>query len=160
VRRLTQALDGADSAPVRPLKLLSISDSHNRRQFSGDGTRQHPALFDRDVLAFLPFQVTARRYVIPVYVMTRNMATIYRPDAPAGDPARFDLPDEGFRLTVGGLPRGRLHIEATDPITGKTTPASVVNRRGSQATIKVALSDYPRLLEISSGSGKRSRRAR
>src|SRR3954453_3493816 len=160
VRRLTQALDGANSAPVRPMSLISIADSHNRRQFSGDGTRRHPALFDRDVLAFLPFQVTAKRYVIPVYVMTRNMATIYRPDAPAGDPARFDLPDEAFRLTVGWLPRGRLHIEATDPITGKTTPASVVDRRGSQATIKVALSDYPRLLEISSGSGKRSRRAR
>jgi hypothetical protein len=154
VRRLTEALGRGKSTPVHPLRLVEISDSHDHRQFAGDGTAAHPPLYDRDVLAFFPFQVTRRRYVVPVYVMTRDMATVYRPGASDGDPARFDLPDETFRLTIGGLPRGRLHFKTTDPITGKSTPVTVVARHKSQVTVKAAVTDYPRLMEITAGRGK------
>jgi len=32
-----------------------------------------PPLYDRDVLAMLPFQVNARKFIIPYYVMTRDI---------------------------------------------------------------------------------------
>jgi hypothetical protein len=47
------------------LTLDSITDTHNHYQFAGAGTAAHPNLYDRDVFAFLPFQVNAKRFVIP-----------------------------------------------------------------------------------------------
>ena len=58
VRRLTEAFAGAEPiAAPRSLPLLHIGDYAGNTQFEGDGTADHPPLYNRDVLAFLPFQV-------------------------------------------------------------------------------------------------------
>ena len=46
--------------------LLEIDDYAGNKQFEGDGTADHPPLYNRDVLAFLPFQVTSNRFVIRI----------------------------------------------------------------------------------------------
>ncbi len=142
---------GPEGAGARQITLLSIAQNGNHAQFTGDGTSAHPSLYDRDVLAVFPFQTSPTSYAIPVYVMTRDLLTLYEPSAPSSDTARFDLPDETFRITLGNLPQTAVAptIASYDPLHDQSTPARLVSREGSLATIEVAASDYPRVLTIS-----------
>ena len=149
VRRLTAAMAGPPTLAVRrSLTLKAIADRHDHVQFTGDGTPEHPPLYNRDVVAFLPFQADENRFVVPAYVMTRDMSKLYKPNAPASDPTRYDLPPETYRLTVGGLNAGRLTARATDPLTGFSVPVTIVSRSGDTAVLEVALTDSPRLLVL------------
>jgi hypothetical protein len=135
---------------ARQLELLSIAQEGNHAQFTGNGTAAYPPLYDREVLAVLPFQSAPARFVIPVYVMTRNLATLYKPNLPASDMRRYDLPAETFRLTLGDLPITRRppSVSAYDPLRNLYTPARLVRRKGGQATFELSVTDYPRLLTI------------
>jgi len=149
VRRLTEGFAGATpiSSP-RQLQLHQIADQHNRKQFSGDGTAAHPALYNRDVLAFLPFQLDDSTFVAPVYVMTRDMAQVHRPDASSSDVTRYDLPPEKYRLTIGGIRGATPQVSLRDPMTGSDAPVQVVSREGDRLTIQLEATDSPRLLKI------------
>jgi hypothetical protein len=135
---------------LRQLTLLSIAQAGDHAQFSGDGTAAHPSLYDREVLAVLPFQSSPTRFVIPVYVMTRDLLTLYEPEAPTSDIHRFDLPNETFRITLGNLPESATPptIAAYDPLRNETTPTKLVSQIGHTATIEMAATDYPRILTI------------
>ncbi len=135
---------------ARALTLLSIAQDGNHAQFTGDGTSAHPSLYDRDVLAVFPFQTSPTTFVIPVYVMTRDLLTLYEPSAPSSDINRFDLPNETFRITLGNLPETGTapSVSAYDPLRNQSTPARLVSREGSQGTFEFAATDYPRLLTI------------
>jgi hypothetical protein len=135
VARLVDGFAGAERLRrVQPLKLLRIGDFANRVQFAGDGTPAHPPLYDRDVLAFLPFQVTPDRYVIAVYVMTRDIAR--------------RSPPEKFRLVIGGLRRCDLPVSMSDPLLGGRDPVRRVSCSRHALTVDVPLTDSPRLLRI------------
>jgi hypothetical protein len=140
---------GPTGAP-RQLQLLSIAQEGDHAQFSGDGTPAHPSLYDREVLAVFPFQASPTRFEIPVYVMTRDLLTLYRPEAPATDTARFDLPDETFHITLGNLPETSAPptVSAYDPLRDETTPAQLRSRAGASAVFEIAATDYPRILTI------------
>ncbi len=138
------------SGPARQLELLSIAQEGDHAEFSGDGTAAHPDLYDRDLLAVFPFQSSPTRFVIPVYVMTPNLTTVY------GEPgSRFDLPDERFRITLGNLPvTGQPPaVAAYDPISDGETPARLVSRQGDRAVFEVAATNYPRLLTVDYTAG-------
>jgi hypothetical protein len=138
------------NGPARQLKLLSIAQEGNHAQFTGDGSAAHPTLYDRNVLAVFPFQSSPTRFVIPVYVMTRDLLTLYEPAASPSDIGRFDLPDETFRVTLGNLPEstGAPAVSAYDPLRNQSTPARLLTREGETATFEIAATDYPRLLSI------------
>ena len=135
---------------LRQLRLISIAQDGNHAQFSGDGTAVHPDLYDRDVLAVFPFQSSPTRYVIPVYVMTRDLLTLYDPSAPSTDITRFDLPNENFRIMLGNLPETskRPSVNAYDPLRNTYTPARLISRQGNRAVFEIAATDYPRILTI------------
>jgi hypothetical protein len=135
---------------LRQLKLTSIAQEGNHAQFTGDGTPAHPSLYDRDVLAVLPFQSSPTTFVIPVYVMTRDLLTLYEPGQPASDINRFDLPNETFRITLGNLPTTRRSptVSGYDPLRNESTPARLVSRQGETAEFEFAATDYPRLLTV------------
>ncbi len=150
IRRLSQALTGAvELGETRTLSLIEVSDNEHRKQFEGDGTAGHPTLYDRDVTAFHPYQVNDRRFVIPTYVATRNIAKLYRPTAPASDPTRYDLPESSYRLTIGGLrSSGEIRVGATDPLSSQTVPVRIVSREADRVVVELPLTDSPRLLTI------------
>ena len=102
--RLTNTLDQGSAAitKLRSLSLLSVSDPDAHRQFAGDGTAAHPPLYDADVLGFFPFQSSNGRVVVALYVMSRDLTHVYRPDLPKSNPDRYDMPPEWFRITIGG----------------------------------------------------------
>jgi hypothetical protein len=153
VRRMTATLRGATHLKrTRPLSLLRISDHHNHKQFSGDGTAAHPPLYDRDVLAFLPFQVSAHKYVASTYVMTRNLAKLYKPKARRSDIRRFDLPAERFQLRIGGFSSRRVRVKATDPLTGRSVPVRSRSLGGGRIAVSLPLTDSPRMLSFTVGA--------
>ncbi len=135
---------------ARQLSLSSITQEGNHAQFAGDGTAAHPSLYDRNVLAVLPFQSSPTRFVIPFYVMTQDLLTLYEPGAPSGDIHRFDLPNESFKITLANLPAttGPPSVSAYDPLLGESTPARLVSREGSSAVFEFSATDYPRVLTI------------
>ena len=135
---------------ARQLKLLSIAQEGNHAQFIGDGTAAHPTLYDRDVLAVLPFQSSPTHFVVPVYVMTRDLLTLYGPGMPETDVTRFDLPDENFTIKLGNLPETSEAptVSAYDPLRETSTPAQLISREGSTAEFRIAATDYPRMLSI------------
>ncbi len=141
---------GPSAAGARQLQLLSIAQDGDHAQFVGDGTAAHPALYDRDVLAVFPFQASPTRFVIPVYVMTRDLLTLYEPTQPASDVTRFDLPNETFQITLGNLPETAEPplVSAYDPLRGEATPAQLLSRAGATAVFELAATDYPRLLTV------------
>ena len=153
--RLLAHVEGpGPDGPVRQLRLTSIAQAGNHAVWSGDSSAAHPDLYDRDLLAVFPFQAAPERFVVPVYVMTPNLTTVWDPTAPASSPTRFDLPDERFRITLANLPQSAEapQVSAYDPMRDEATPARLVSRQGDRAVFEVAATDYPRLLTIDYGS--------
>jgi hypothetical protein len=149
VRRLTLALRGAESLTrARPLSLRSIADDRGHAQFEGDGTRAHPPLFDREVVAFFPFQLSEREWVAAAYVMTRNLARVYDEDASESDPRRYDMPPEKFRIAIGGIRGAGVTATASDPLTGERVPVEVSRHRRGGVVVELPLTDSPRLLRL------------
>jgi hypothetical protein len=148
VKRLVDGLPVGGIPQPRQLSLEHIGDYAGNVQFVGDGTADHPTLFNRDVLAFLPFQSTARRFVVAVYVMTSNLARNYKPGAPNTDPTRFDMPQETYRLTIGGTGGPGVTVRASDPLTGKTVPVTVISNVPGRLVVELPVTDSPRLLRI------------
>jgi hypothetical protein len=152
---LTRFQGPGPGGSARQLKLVSIAQDGNHAQFTGDGTAAHPNLYDREALAVFPYQASPTHFVIPVYVMTRNLRTLYS-SAPGSEITRFDLPDETFRVTLANLPETKTapSVSAYDPLRDKNTPARLVKRDGSTATFELTATDYPRLLSIDFGAGR------
>ena len=137
---------GGPLAEPRRLSLRALTDYAGRVQFEGNGTAAYPPLHDRDVLAFLPFQVSDDRFVVPVYVMTRNVAAVQQPGATDG--SRFDLPAEPYELTIGGVEGETAVVGATDPLSGAAVPVEVVARGEDEVVVRLGVTDSPRLLTI------------
>lgn len=145
VRRLEAVLTPIGAPrPRRPLVLEEVADLTGRAQFRGDGTPEHPSLYDRDVVGFFPFQLDETRWAVPVYVMTRNLTTPY---ASTGD-SRYDLPEEPYRLTVAGVDARRARVSLYDPLTGRLAPARATATEGGRLEIELLLTDSPRILVL------------
>jgi hypothetical protein len=119
---------------TRQLQLDSISDTHKHFQFGGDGTAAHPHLFDRDVFTFLPYQVNSHRFVIPYYVMTRDVTK--------------DLPPEQFAIQISKLKAQGATVSVYDPLHDRTLPAKIDRRGRDFLNLTVSATDYPYLLII------------
>jgi hypothetical protein len=119
---------------TRPLSVASISDTHNHAQFAGDGSAEHPPLYDREVLAILPFQVNAARFVVPYYVMTRDVRQPFTLE-------QFTVRLQGFRGTGADL-------AVYDPIRDVDVPVDILAADADSLTLRLTAADYPFLLSI------------
>ena len=139
LRRFTTAFRGGpdEPSPRRRLRLLRVAIAPRHVQFAGDGTPNHPPLRDADVLAFFPFQVGARSFAAPVYVMTRDLA---RPLAP-----------EHAELELGGLDAARLRASLLDPLTGERPPVTVRREGPGRVRLNLPVTDSPRVLVLRDG---------
>jgi hypothetical protein len=137
IKRITDTmkpdLDGT-LASTRQLEVKSITDTHNHAQFAGDGSSNHPPLFDRELLAVLPYQVNAKRFVIPMYVMTRDVRTKLQP--------------EQFTLELGGIQGAGVKLSLYDPINDKSLPVTLERGDANGIQFSLTLTDYPYLLTV------------
>jgi hypothetical protein len=102
--KMREKLDPA-LTETQPLKVEANSDTHNHFQFAGDGTPEHPPLYNREVSAFLHFHVNANRFVIAYYVMTRDVKKSFE--------------TERYTLTICGLCGRGASVTTYDPITDR-----------------------------------------
>jgi hypothetical protein len=119
---------------TRPLSVASVSDTHNHSQFPGDGSAEHPPLYNREVLAILPFQVNAARFVVPYYVMTRDVRQPFAPE-------QFTVRLQGFRGTGA-------EVTVYDPIRDVDVPVDILAADADSLTLRLTAADYPFLLAI------------
>jgi hypothetical protein len=122
------------AARTRALSVLSLSDNHDHYQFRGDGTRAHPDLYDRELFAFLPFQVNAKRFVIPYYVMTVDELNVLTP--------------EYFTVTIGGIHGTAASVSVYDPMNDAAVPVTVNQRSPNSVQLTLLTADYPYLLIV------------
>ncbi len=131
MRNLTKAFAGGVALKsTTPLTVEVAPLGPPVKVFEGSGT--HPALLQQDVFAFLPFQSTQDKFIIPVYIMSYDITKPF--------------PDQRYQVTIKGLPDTSRNITLYDPILDKTIPLEVNWNDGGQ--IKLLVTDYPRLLVI------------
>ncbi|MFN8490040.1 MAG: fibronectin type III domain-containing protein [Caldilineaceae bacterium] len=135
-RMVSKMQDGLDPAftNTRALRVDALSDTHNHTQFTGDGTAAHPNLYDRDVFAFLPYQVNARRFVIPYYVMTHDLTTA--------------LGQENFTIQLAGIDGVSAAVSVYDPLQDRAIPLTVNGRSATTLNLTLTATDTPYLLLI------------
>jgi hypothetical protein len=119
---------------TRQLTLASIVDMHDHYQFQGDGSQQHPHLYDRDVFVFLPFQANRHRFVIPYYVMTRDITK--------------GLKTEEFTVKIQGIDGRQATVASYDPLADRDVPLEVKSATADEVSVKLEAADYPYLLII------------
>jgi len=131
VSKMTAGLDRNLTQP-RQLHINALAAKNDGVIFQGDGTAAHPDLHAVDVFAFLPYQASAHRFVIPYYIMTRDVTKSWPEDM-------FDVDVSGFSPTA--------RFSVYDPFTDKT---SAVAPAASQNGVRLQLPaiDYPRLLIV------------
>jgi len=158
VGRLAASLSGAQPiAHPRQLTLNAIaSDNNSDVQFTGNGTTSHPSLYNRDVLAFFPFQVSANKFVSSVYVMSSDVTHKYT-NTPAAGHTPYDMPPENFQVTIGNLNAAHATVSLKDPLTGTTQPATIISRTTNQIVVQLQATDSPRQLTITDGGGRSTR---
>jgi hypothetical protein len=148
VGRLAATLSGAQSiTSPRQLSLNAIATNSQNTQFMGNGTSAYPNLYDRDVLAFFPFQLSSNSFVAAVYVETRDVARAYM-STPAPGYTPYDLPPEDYHLTIGNLNGQTATVSLTDPLTGTAQPATIISRTSSTIVVDLPVTDSPRMLTI------------
>ena len=101
------------------------------------------------MLAVLPFQSSPTRFVIPVYVMTRDLLTLYEPGQPAE--RRHAASTCRTRTSASSSATCRKAtadptVSAYDPLSNESTPARLLSREGNSAEFEIAATDYPRML--------------
>jgi hypothetical protein len=119
---------------TRQLSLVSITDTHNHFQFQGDGSPQHPNLYNRDLFVFLPYQANRNRFVIPYYVMTRDVTKRLAP--------------EEYTVEIHGILGRGSTVSAYDPIENCDVSVEVKSATNDNLILSIKTSDYPYLLTI------------
>jgi hypothetical protein len=119
---------------LRAVGVSNVTDTHNTRIFNGNGTAATPHFYCRDAMAILPFQVNPTKFVIPYYIMTRDLYV--------------DLAELTYNVTFTGMDLRTASISVYDPITGNSYTPTKSNVTADQATLALKTMDYARLLIV------------
>ncbi|HLK56714.1 MAG TPA: malectin domain-containing carbohydrate-binding protein, partial [Chthonomonadaceae bacterium] len=133
VTQMSNQLDPTITS-TRPIQVASIAEPSNQIYFTGDGTAAHPSLYNHDVLAILPYQVNAHRFVIPYYVASADIMQ--------------DMSPESFTVKLTGLNGAGATVTAYDPIKDASVPVAVAAQDGNSLTLNLTAVDYPYLLIV------------
>jgi hypothetical protein len=123
----------------------AVPVAHTRRlEFSVQPVGADPGVLPGDplgrhlrrsqVVALLPFQIDARRFVIGAYVMTQDFPR--------------DLPAVPYRLTISGLDSSGADITLYEPDTDRAQTVKSAAETTGSVSVQVSLTDVPRLIEV------------
>jgi hypothetical protein len=140
---------GQPLAAPRPLVVKDLVEYRPRLVFAGDGAPAHPSRWDRDEFAFLPYQLSPSRFAIPYYVVTLDVTHVWDSSKAVLDPARYDMPQQQFDVTIGNIRGTGAKIYDYDLLTNTRVPARIVHATATKMTVRLQAVDYPRVLLIS-----------
>jgi len=95
---------------------------------------QHARVVQEQITAVLPFQVNDRKLIVALYVMTEDFPR--------------DLAAQQYRVTLRGVSGRRATVSYYDPLSDTPQPVRIISGGRQQLTVTAALTDTPRLLEI------------
>ena len=149
-----QMESGEPIAATRPLRVDELWEYKPRLMYAGDGTPAHPNQWYRDWFSFMPYQLTAKKYLIPYYVVTVNALASFQPNKGPLDPQRYQMPDQDYEVTIGNCNGLGAHVSVYDPMTNQPVPVQVVAGKSSatQLTVRLKTTDYPRCLTVEEAS--------
>jgi len=134
LRRALRAFEGAEPIPKpRQLDVQFAKLSPDRKVF--EAPEGKPSLSFSDLFAVLPFQVTAKKFVIALYEMTPN----YNIE---------DLKDVSYRITLRPLAGKACKVSYYDPLADGALRVKVVECGDDALTLELPVIDTPRLLTI------------
>ena len=107
----------------------------------------------KDSFAFLPIQLSSRRFAIPYYVVTYDATQAYQSAKDPLDATRYDWPDQTFEVQILNVAGTDANVSAYDPLTGKSVPVQVVSATKKGLRVKLLATDYPRVLLINEAAG-------
>jgi hypothetical protein len=149
VTQLTRFMEAGERIEVpRFLEVKDIVEHKPRFVFQAHGTEEHPHRYHRDDLAVMPYQMSANRFAVGYYVVTRNMLHSWNKQLDVLDPLRYDMPPQSFELTLSNVRGNGATVHVFDPITGTETPAAILRSTLTDITVQVEAVDYPRFLVI------------
>lgn len=153
VGRLVEVMARGDAmAEARALTVERLVEHQPRLVYAGDGTPAHPDVYHRHDFACLPYQLDARRFAVGYYVVTRNLVHEWEPQRELLDPARYDMPEQRFDLTLGNVRGTGATVEAVDPLTGDAVPVEVLAAEATSLIVALPTTDCPRLLLVTEAS--------
>jgi hypothetical protein len=124
---------------TRPIQATEVTSERQQLVFHGNGTAGEPDQRFADVFTFLPFQSNAHRFVIPFYVMTRQLSA---------------TADCGFyHLRVLGIQPRNAQFAIYDPVDDRESETVAEDDGSGSAKLRLEACDYPRLLLVEE-SGK------
>jgi hypothetical protein len=133
LHRVTAEFAGPEmTAASRALSFQVMREGPQAGVLPGDPAGEH--LPQEQAAALLPFQADAHRFVVAAYVMTQDF------------PHR--LAPQSYRLTIHGVDGRNGGIRFYAPDTGLTEPVSVVAASSDSVTLRLSLTEVPRLIEI------------
>lgn len=149
LRNISQLMRSAQPMEsTRPLQVTNLVEYQPRLVFAGDGSQEHPDLYNRDDFAVLPYQLNDHKFAVGYYVVTRNITQAWDETKSLLDPGRYDMPEQTFELTLSNISGTGAAVSAYDPATGQTTPVQVLHADDSSITVLLQTVDYPRFLLI------------
>jgi hypothetical protein len=148
---LTQQMEASE--PIVAPRRLSVEELWEykpRLVFAGDGSAARPHQWNRDWFAFLPYQLTADKFLVPYYVMTVDAHFSWNPEKDPFDPARYAMPEQDFEVVIGNCAGKGAKVSAYDPLTNESVPVELVKGKCSadRLAVKLKAVDYPRFLLI------------
>ena len=148
---LTQQMEASE--PIVAPRRLSVEELWEykpRLVFAGDGSAARPHQWNRDWFAFLPYQLTADKFLVPYYVMTVDAHFSWNPEKDPFDPARYAMPEQDFEVVIGNCAGKGAKVSAYDPLTNESVPVELVKDKCSadRLAVKLKAVDYPRFLVI------------
>ena len=146
---LTKLMKSGEELPAtRNLRVNELVEYQPRLLFAGDGTPAHPNRWFRDQFAFMPYQLSANKFVIPYYVMTIDMSKVWDEKKEPLDPARYDMPVQDYEVTIGNVAGRGATATAYDPLSNTVLPVKIVAATPDTLTVRLQTTDYPRILTI------------
>lgn len=139
---------GVPLAGTRPISVNGLVEHQPRLVVAGNGTPEHPDHYNREDFACLPFQLDERRFAIAYYVVTRDLAHSWDKDRDLLDPARYDMPDQTFDLSLGNVCGKGAELSVFDPRRGATEEIKAESQGPGTLTVRLKATDSPRLLLI------------
>jgi hypothetical protein len=144
--RFMQAGERIDNP--RFLQVKDIVEHMPRVVFQAHATEEHPHRYHRDDLAVMPYQLSANKFAVGYYVVTRNILHSWKDELDVLDPQRYDMPPQVFEITLSNVRGNGAAVLVYDPVTGEESPATIVRSALTEITVRVEAVDYPRFLVI------------
>ncbi len=151
LRWLTRQMEASE--PIVAPRRLSVEELWEykpRFVFAGDGSAARPHQWNRDWFAFLPYQLSSEKFLVPYYVMTVDAYFAWSPEKDPFDPTRYAMPEQDFEVVIGNCAGKGAKVSAYDPLTNEFVPVELVEDKCSadRLTVKLKTVDYPRFLLI------------